>query len=136
MDKKMPGINLLSTRAANSKAFHVTSWHTYLFLNPERKIIGFRLPTPSEGPLLEYIIYKGIGGSYAGDAFESVLIPKKDEPHAYDHTEEFKKWLKEINWKKEYIDIIFCKLLRLKRYHSRSSRYTVAITSLKLHKRF
>lgn len=97
-EKKMPGINLLSTREANKSVFHVMGWPTYILLNPERKIIGFMLPTPIEGPLLEFIIHKGIQGVHAKEAFKLALKPIDDSRRRYNNTEEFSKWMKEVNY--------------------------------------
>lgn len=97
-EKKMPRINLLSTRDANTNTFHVNFWPTYRLLDPEGKIIGYNLPSPSEGPALEYLIYKAIHGIYAADAYKAMHKPTKNAYGGYDFTPEVIKWGKEVNW--------------------------------------
>ncbi|CAN5731713.1 hypothetical protein BH24BAC1_BH24BAC1_16800 [soil metagenome] len=96
-EKKMPGINLLSTREANKSVFHVPGWPSYILLTPERKIIGYALPTPTEGPLLEFIIHKGLQGVHAKEAYRLALQPTNN-PKMLKHTEELKKFIKDVNW--------------------------------------
>ncbi len=99
-EKNMPGLNLLSTRDANMNTFHVKGWPTYILLNPESKIMGFEMPTPGDGPFLEYLIYKALKGIYPADAQKTISVPEKGSNGYYASTPEFLAWIKEVNWTK------------------------------------